>query len=429
MGLFRKRIEPQPQPPAATEERADGTVMGADDLLLAAMMGQITITRDVALSIPAVSSAVDFISATIASMPIRLYKVDGSNVIEQTEDSRTRLLNTETGDTLNAWQMRKAMVADYLLGKGGFCYIQRQRNRVSGLFYVEDKYITKAVNTDPIHKTVTLMVNNNRFEIEDFVKLLRNTKDGATGTGLTSEVATVIETAAATLRYQMSNAKSGGSKKGFVKSQKKLGQDEIDKLKAAWKRLYSDGTESVVVLNNGLEFQEASTSSAEMQLNENKRTLADEIDGIFHLSDDFNQTFKTALMPIVKAFETELNRVLLLEKEKRNMYFAFDVSEVTRATVRERYEAYQIAKNTGFLTINEIRRMENLPDIEGMDVINVGLSAVLYDTNSQTYFTPNTGTVSGSDGAAGDEADETVTEEEEEEEEEEVESDEADNPS
>ena len=139
-----------------------------------------------------------------------------------------------------------------------------------------------------------------------------------------------------------------------------------------------------------------------MQLNENKRTLSEEIDNIFHLSDDFNQTFKTALMPIIKAFETELNRVLLLEKEKKAMYFTFDSSEVTRATARERYEAYQIAKNTGFMTINEIRRMENLSDIEGMDVINVGLSAVLYDIHTQTYYNPNSGTTGSTTGNAGD---------------------------
>lgn len=399
MGLFRKtRAEPKPQ----TSEQIRDTILEPSDLLLEALLGKTTISRDMALSIPAVSAAVDFISATIASMPIRLYKIEDGNVEEQTDDPRVRLLNDETGDTLNAWQMKKAMVADYLLGKGGYAYIQKQRNRVTGLFYVKDTSVGIEINVDPIRKSFTILVNDKRYEPYEFVKLLRNTQDGASGTGLTAEVATVIETAAATIRYQLATAKSGGSKKGFIKANKKLGQDEIDVLKAAWRRLYADGTESVVVLNNGLEFQEASTSSAEMQLNENKRTLSEEIDNIFHLSDDFNQTFKTALMPIIKAFETELNRVLLLEKEKKALYFTFDSSEVTRATARERYEAYQIAKNTGFMTINEIRRMENLSDIEGMDVINVGLSAVLYDIHTQTYYNPNSGTTGSTTGNAGD---------------------------
>ena len=399
MGLFRKtRAEPKPQ----TSEQIRDTILEPSDLLLEALLGKTTISRDMALSIPAVSAAVDFISATIASMPIRLYKIENGNVEEQKDDPRVRLLNDETGDTLNAWQMKKAMVADYLLGKGGYAYIQKLRNRVTGLFYVEDTSVGIEVNVDPIRKSFTILVNDTRYEPYEFVKLLRNTKDGASGIGLTAEVATVIEAAAATIRYQLATAKSGGSKKGFIKANKKLGQDEIDVLKAAWRRLYADGTESVVVLNNGLEFQEASTSSAEMQLNENKRTLSDEINNIFHLSDDFNETFKKALMPIIKAFETELNRVLLLEKEKKSMYFSFDSSEVTRATARDRYEAYKIAKDTGFLTTNEIRRMENLSDIEGMDVINVGLSAVLYDIHTQTYYNPNSGTTGSTSGSAGD---------------------------
>ena len=52
-----------------------------------------------------------------------------------------------------------------------------------------------------------------------------------------------------------------------------------------------------------------------------------------------------------------------------------------------------MAKETGFLTVNEIRQSENLNYIEGMDVINVGLSAVLYDVNTQRYYTPNTDAV------------------------------------
>ena len=31
-------------------------------------------------------------------------------------------------------------------------------------------------------------------------------------------------------------------------------------------------------------------------------------------------------------------------------------------------------------------------DIEGMDVLNIGLSAVLYYVNTGVFFTPNTGT-------------------------------------
>lgn len=363
------------------------------DVLLQALMNNEVITREKALTIPAVSGAVDYISSTIASMPIKLYKYKDGKVEEQTRDSRVRLLNVDTGDTLDPFQMKKAMVTDYLLGKGGYVYIQRNRNDVTGLFYVEDIYITILKNFKPIHKDYEIMVEGNSFKPWEFIKLLRNTKDGASGTGLTEEVGKALETAYQTLLYQLSLVKSGGNKKGFLKSTRKLGQDEIDTLKSAWKRMYSESSESVIVLNNGLEFQEASFSSVEAQLNESKNSLKNEINGMFHISDDFEDTFKEAIYPIVKALETALNRDLLLEKEKKTMFFECDVKEVIRATLKDRYESYKLAKETGFMTLNEIRRAENMEYIEGLDVINVGLGAVLYDTNKHIYYTPNTDTI------------------------------------
>lgn len=362
-----------------------------NDVLLRALLDGETITREKALTLPAVSGAVDLISNSIASMPVKLYKYKQGKVEEQENDTRIKLLNGDTGDMLDAFQMKKAMVEDYLLGKGGYCYIQKSRNDVTGLFYVEERYIEIMKVYEPIFKHYQILVMGEEYKPHEFIKLLRNTKDGASGKGLTEEVGKALETAYQTLMYQLGLVKSGGNKKGFLKAQRRLGQDEIDILKNAWRKMYANNEENVVVLNNGLEFQEASNSSVEMQLNESKKTLQDEINNLFHISDDFDLTFKLAIYPIVKAFETALNRDLLLEKEKKNYFFEFDIKEIIRASLKERYESYKLAKETGFMTLNEIRKSENLNYIEGLDVINVGLSAVLYDTNTQQFYTPNTG--------------------------------------
>ena len=361
-----------------------------DDVLLSALLRSEPISREDAMTIPAVSGAVDRISGTIASMPIKLYKYKNGKIEPQENDPRVKLLNGDTGDTLDAYQMKKAMVEDYLLGKGGYAYIERERNEVTGLYYVQDIFVSVMRNYDPIHKYYTLWVWDKEYKPYEFVKLLRNTKDGASGIGLTVEVGKALETAFRTLVYQLGLVKSGGNKKGFLKSQKALDQNSINTLKKAWKNLYANDEENVVVLNNGIEFQESANTSVEMQLNESKRTLIDEINDIFHISDDFYVTFKNAIYPIIRAFETALNRDLLLEKEKKNYYFAFDTKEILRANITERYSAYKLAKETGFITLNEIRREENMDYIEGLDVVNVGLGAVLYDVNTHTYYTPNT---------------------------------------
>ena len=371
------------------------TTPAVNDLLLQALMNNDPITREQALTIPTVSGAVDFISNTIASMPVKLFKYKQGKVEEVENDTRTKILNGDTGDTLDAFQMKKAMVEDYLLGKGGYAYIRRNRNDVTGLFYVKDIRITAYPNYQPIFKDFYLIVEGETYQPYEFIKLLRATKDGATGRGLTWEVSTALQTAFQTLTYQLGLVKTGGNKKGFIKSQNRLTQDAINSLKTAWANLYQNNTENVVVLNQGLDFQESSNSSVEMQLNQNKKTLADEINDIFHIhKDDFDLTFKEAIYPIVRAFETALNRDLLLEKEKKNMFFEFDVKEILRANIKERYEAYDMALKSGWKTVNEVRKAENENYIEGMDVLNVGLGAVLYDVNTRQFYTPNTDTVS-----------------------------------
>ena len=362
----------------------------ADDVLLRALLHQETITREKAMTIPAIAGAVDFISGSIACMPVKLYKYNGTEVEEVKGDPRCRMMNQDTGDTLDGFQLKKAMVEDYLMGKGGYAYIQKKRNEFTGVYYVQEIYIVIMRLFHPIFKEYTIEVEGNSYYPFEFLKLLRNTKDGASGEGVTVQLSQAIETAYQTMIYQLGLVKKGGNKRGFLKSQRKLGQDEIDVLKQAWRNLYSNDEESVVVLNNGLEFQEASNTSVEMQLNESKKAFMDEINSIFHIyPNDFDRTFKEAIYPIVKAFETALNRDLLQKKKKKDHFFVFDVKEIIKASIKERYEAYKTAKETGFITLNEIRQEENLNYVEGLDVVNVGLGAVLYDVKTHTYYTPN----------------------------------------
>ena len=394
MGLFNRR------------KRDDGQVNSQEvitppvnDVLLKALLDSQPITREQALTLPAVSAAVDFISNMIACMPVKLYKYKDGKVEEKSGDVRVSLLNGDTGDTLNGFQMKKAMVEDYLLGKGGYAYIRRNRNEVTGLFYVKDIFVEVIPNFKPIYKDYVILVIGEQYRKHEFIKLLRNTKDGGIGTGLTEEVGKALETAFDTLLYQLNMVKSGGNKKGFIESEFKLDQETINTLKLAWKNLYGNNQENVVVLNKGLKFQEAGNSAVEMQMNESKKTLEDEINNIFHIHpNDFYATFKEAIYPIIKSFESTLNRDLLLEKEKKNMFFAFDVKEIIKANINERFAAYKMAKEIGLMTINEMRKEENMNWIEGLDVINVGLGAVLYDTNRNVFFTPNTGQTTDLDG-------------------------------
>lgn len=376
--------------PKIFKKKNEITVDSVDDILLKALLEGETIGRNEAMTLPAVFKAVDFICGTIAMIPIKLYEITEDKKVKEIEDSRVNLLNDDTKDTLDGVQFKRAIVEDYLLDKGGYAYINKMRNTVKSLNYVEPNKIDIFYNEDPIFKSYHFTIDGKDYQDYDFIKLLRNTKNGYSGTGVTQQVSKAIETAYQTMLYQLILLKTGGNKKGFLKSENVLTNEAIEKLKAAWKKLYSNNESNVVVLNKGLDFKESSSSSVEMQLNESKNTLNKEIDGIFHIKDNYSDTFKEAIQPIISAFECALNRNLLLEKEKKTRYFAFDLKEALKGTLKERFEAYKVAKETGWITLNEIRYLEDYDSIDGLDIVAMSLGNVIYDTKEKKFYTPNT---------------------------------------
>ena len=60
----------------------------------------------------------------MASLPIKLYTETGETT-KTKKDPRTNLLNNDTKDTLDGFQFKRALVADYLLHGGGYAYINR----------------------------------------------------------------------------------------------------------------------------------------------------------------------------------------------------------------------------------------------------------------------------------------------------------------
>lgn len=379
MGLFKKR-----------EVVLDESQ--CDDVLLRAILNGVVIDRQSTLAIPAVSACVDFICNTFAQIPFKLYQEsekDGKKVTEEVTDERVSIINDDTKDKLDGFQFKKAMCEDYLLGKGAYAFIGKVGNKFNALYYVECDKVSVNKNTDAIYKDYTLMVDGKSFKDYQFIKLLRNTKDGASGTGLTEEISKALQTAFKRLCYDYDLTITGGSRKGFIKSPKHLDKKAMDALKVAWENYYA-GNANTVILNDGLEFQEASNTSKENEINAKDITFNDVIKNIFHIGATYEETIKNAIMPIATAFATALNRDFLLEKEKKSFYFAPDTKELYRGSLKERYDAYKIAIESGFKTRNEIRYMEDDDALEGLDVINLGLGDVLLNTKTGMIYTPNT---------------------------------------
>lgn len=374
--------------------------MTLEEVLLQAGLLTDTITKAEALNIPSVAGCVELISNTIAILPIKLYKDTGGK-IEIVEDNRVNLLNDDTGDTLDGFQFKKAIVEDYLLNGAGYAYINKERNNVKSIHYVDYGNVSVIMNVDPIFKSYDIMVNGKTYRDFEFIKVTRKTKDGVTGEGIIKENKEILSVAYNSLVYENVLVKTGGNKKGFLKSQRRLSKEAIEELKAAWNNLYKNNTENVIVLNEGLEFQESSNTSVEMQLNENKKTNSTEICKLFNVppillegnanSTDaiYNNFIKLAILPILNAIETALNKDLLLPSEKESFFFAFDTKDLLKGDMEKRYKAYEVAVKNGILQIDEVRYKENLEPL-GLDFIKLGLQDVLYNPKTKEIYTPNT---------------------------------------
>ena len=384
MGLFKKK--------EVREEVKEESTAG---VLLEAILRGVSVDRETALSIPVISGYVDLICNTFAMIPFKLYKetiTDGKKTTEEVQDIRTKFINDDTTDTLDGFQFKKAICEDYLLGKGGYAYIGKNGNKFTGLFYVPDKEISFRKSTDVIRKSFDILVQDKTYKDYEFIKVLRNTKDGASGKGLTTEISKALETAYQRLKYELELTLTGGSRKGFIKSQKHLDTKAIKELKEGWEKYYS-GNANTVILNDGLEFQEASNSSQQNEMDAKNRTFAEDMAIIFHIGATYEDTIKRAIMPIAMAFATALNKDLLLEKEKKSFYYAPDTKELYKGSMQERYNAYAVAIKNGFKTRNEIRYMEDDDAIEGLDMISLGLGDVLLDAKTGYIYTPNTNTM------------------------------------
>lgn len=387
MWLFRMRADPETQKTDTNE-----------DALLRASLSDEYLTKDQAMNVPTFAACVNLIAETVSTIPIKLYRMQNGKLEEVKGDPRTRLLNDETGDTLDGVQFKRAIVKDYLVGKGGYAYINRSGNQIKSIHYVKESEISFMYTTDPIFKDYNIMIQGAKYSPFEFLKLLRNTEDGRAGKSVVDENGEILSVAYYSLKYEKNLVKTGGNKKGFIKSPKKLVQSAIDALKKAWRELYQNNTENVVVLNDGLEFQEASNTSVEMQLNENKKTNGDEICKIFNMppaminggatEQDKTNFVQYCLNKILKEMECALNRDLLLETEKGILYFAADTSELTKGDIEKRFRAYEIAGKNGFMQIDEIRIKENMPPM-GLDFVRLGLQDVLYDPKTKQFYTPN----------------------------------------
>lgn len=354
------------------------------------------LTRNDALSVPAVSVAVDWISSIIASLPIKMYKKTNTGYEELDNDYRIDLVNKYSGNCMTASDLFKNIITDYLLDGNGFAYVVKHGNKITKLSYVPPVKLTYTESVDCIDKVLKVWVDNREIRDYDLFRICRRTKNGLTGLGFVSDNQLLLSTILNSLDYE-NKTTSSGVRRGFLKSKFKLDKDKLKSLKEAWRKL-RDKNSDILILNEGIEFENATSTATESQLSQNKEINTRNVLTYFGLpsnflnnanSDSYKTAIRIAVLPIVAQLENALNEFLLLESEKGSLKFVIDTNEILENSMNERFDAYQKALSSGFLTVDEIRKKEQL-QVLNLPYLKMSLADVLYNVNTGDIFVPNT---------------------------------------
>lgn len=172
------------------EREFSSTNSNQDDLtkILEGSTKTSAITREMAMQIPSLKAGIGFIADLVSSLEIKLHKVNDGKVETVSDDYRLKLLNDETGDTLNSYQMKQSLVRDFIITGNGYCYLNKDRNKISSIHYVEPSRVTITPSIDPIFKDGKLIVNGVLYNNYDFIIFAKNTVNGLSGKGLLMKI-------------------------------------------------------------------------------------------------------------------------------------------------------------------------------------------------------------------------------------------------
>ena len=388
------------------EKRDNSSIFSSS--LSSSATSNVYVTSKNVTEIPMVNANINYIAGRIAPLKVKLYKKEDGKIVE-VKDERTKLLNNDCGGVISSYNTKFNMIKDYLIQGRSYIYIDRKGLKINSLRYVNPSDVMIMGNNDPIFKEVQYSVMGKPYNDFDFITLA-NTTDGVTFSGLINQNKTLLESAMYMLNNNKVSAKNSNAPKGIIESDIPLGQEELDALKSSWRKFVNSGTEQSFVLNQGLKFQNVGGNNQQNQIVEQQNLIDKQICALFGTSIELiNGTaneqveklfIRAKLIPLLDKIIEEYNRVLLLESEKDTMFFAFDLTEISKdSSLKDRMEGYAVGLKNNILDINTVREIENLPRIPNLDnVLKMNLSDVLFNVSNGNSMILNLGKTIDMDG-------------------------------
>ena len=203
--------------------------------------------------------------------------------------------------------------------------------------------------------------------------------DGLNGTSAILEGKEVIGAALAIQDYSSSFFKNDATPPLVLKMEKHFGDEDSKKnFLAAFKKWATGANKhNPVILEHGIEAQQLSIAPEQAQFIETRKEVDVAITRLWHIpphkvgildratfSNIEQQSLEfviDTLRPWLILIENSIQKFLMPMPER--FVFEFNVASLLRGDLKARYEAYAIGRQNGFISVNEIRRLENLNGI------------------------------------------------------------------
>lgn len=342
------------------------------------------ITEDTALTYSAVFACVRIISETVAVLPWHVYRREGDSREPQPDNPVDYLLSVQPNPEMTASIFRETIQAHVLTWGNGYAEIERSRGGdVVALWPIEPHKIEPKRDTSG--RLYYDVDSRQGYKIQmDPMDVLHIRGLGYDGLQGYSPIRMARESVALGLdlqRFASEFFRSGTRLSGVLEVPNKMSDEAYKRLADSWKDAYAGVSKAhkTAILESGTTFKSMSVAPDEAQFLESRRFQISEIARWFqvplhmlaelerahfnNIEHQAREFVDRAVVPWVTRWEQEA-RVKLFPGETR-MFTRMNMNGLLRGDAQSRSEFYKTMLQNGVYSINDVRGLEDMNDVEG----------------------------------------------------------------
>ena len=338
-----------------------------------------------ATQITAFWSAINTIADTLGELPFKLVrdKRNGASIPVRAHPTLP-LLRLTPNPVMSSMVFKSTTQAHALTWGNGYSWIKRDRTGAPGeLWPLMPAVTTPIMENGRLWFETELDIGKTRLAAEDVLHIPALSRNGIVGMSIIQEQREALAQNIAVNQFGSKFFANGAKPGGLVSYPGKVRDPE--KIKQAIERAAGgENQHGVLVLSDDAKYTPFGIPPDDAQFLGTKEFGVDEVARMFRLPSHFlnkmgQATFNNieqmgthfaqyTMMPWIIRWEQELTRKLLtVEEIKKGFKFKVNVSALVRGDLKTRSEVYSKAIQTGWMTRNEVRALEDMNPLDGLD--------------------------------------------------------------